>query len=139
MALAIGVHFSQVLALERGSPWSGAVKEKNDMAARASAAPDTVLIRTGAGGSVIGRIKNLSNGVVHVLLPEVIPEGSLVDVEISAHCAVSGEVMYCSPYQTSFNAAIYFESDGNRRFRSMPRFEVREAAMVDVMNCPART
>jgi hypothetical protein len=109
------------------------------MGARACVAPDTVLIRTAAGGSLTGKIRNLSNGVVHVLLPEVIPEGSLVQVEISTRCAVSGEVMYSSPYQTSFNTAIYFESDGNRRFRAMPRFNLHEAAMVAVMNCPSHT
>lgn len=108
------------------------------MAARACVAPDTAVVGTPDGRFLIGKIKNVSDGAVQVLLPEFMDEGSLVSVEISSRCTVTGEVRYCSPYQQTYCAGIYFESSGTRRFRAMPRFEVQEAALVAVMSCPAR-
>lgn len=108
------------------------------MAAQACVAPDSVVIGTSDGRFLIGKIKNLSDGALQVLLPEFMDEGSQVSVEVSSRCTVLGEVRYCTPYQYSYCAGIYFESSGTRRFRAFPRFEVQEDALVAVMNCPAR-
>lgn len=108
------------------------------MAAQACVAPDSVVIGTSDGRFLVGKIRNLSDGAVQVLLPEFMDEGSVVTVEMSAGCSVSGEVKYSSPYQYSYCTGIYFESSGTRRFRAQPRFEVQESALIAVMNCPAR-
>jgi hypothetical protein len=108
------------------------------MATQAFLAPDSVVIGTSDGRFVLGKIKNLSDGALQVLLPEFIDEGSQVSVEMSARCTVCGEVKYCSPYQYQYCVGIYFEASGTRRFRALPRFEVQEAALVAVMSCPAR-
>jgi hypothetical protein len=108
------------------------------MAAQACVAPDSVLIATSDGRVLLGTIRNLSDGAVQVLLPEFVDEGSRVSVEISARCAVQGEVRYCSPYQRSYCAGIYFEPSGTRRFRALPRFAVEEDAVLAVMSCPTR-
>jgi hypothetical protein len=108
------------------------------MAARACAGPDSIVIGTSDGRLLVGKIRNLSDGAIQVLLPEFMDEGSLVTVEMSSGCSVSGEVKYCNPYQHSYCTGIYFESGGTRRFRALPRFEVQESALIAVMNCPAR-
>ena len=108
------------------------------MAALACVAPDSVVIGTSDGHLLIGKIKNVSDGAVQVLVSKFLDEGSLVSVEMSARCIVRGEVKYCSPYQDSYCAGIYFESNATRKFRALPRFEIHEAALVAVMSCPAR-
>jgi hypothetical protein len=90
-----------------------------------SVGPDEVKVRAGSN-EFVGRIKNIADGAVQLLLPVALLVESNVTVVFGADCALEGTVLYCNHQDEIFCAGIYFSQNRKRRVRDQTRHAIAE-------------
>lgn len=73
--------------------------------------PDQVKIHT-QSTEVVGHLRNITQGAAHLILPKALQTNEAVRIEFRDDCLIQGSVLYCSPMDNGYRAAVSFQGDG---------------------------